>query len=99
MAPMINLEKDPKHIQMDICDFITHLRKSGRSPGTVSSYVPALRKFYDMNDIELNWRKIHSFEGEMEKTTDDRPYTHGNCNNKWLLQVCYGFSYKWVCDY
>jgi hypothetical protein len=29
-----------------------------------------------MNDIELHWRKIHSFEGEMEKTTDDRPYTH-----------------------
>ncbi|HEY6405332.1 MAG TPA: hypothetical protein VIX38_04575 [Nitrososphaeraceae archaeon] len=70
------LEKEPKLIQMDICDFITHLRKSGRSPATVSGYVAAIRKFYDMNDIELHWRKIHSFEGEMEKTTDDRPYTH-----------------------
>jgi integrase len=70
------LDKEPKLIQMDICDFITHLRKSGRSPGTVSSYIPALRKFYDMNDIELHWRKIHNFEGEMEKRTDDRPYTH-----------------------
>ncbi|HEY6405411.1 MAG TPA: hypothetical protein VIX38_04985, partial [Nitrososphaeraceae archaeon] len=70
------LEKEPKLIQMDICDFITHLRKSGRSPATVSSYVAALRRFYDMNDIELHWRKIHSFEGEKEKTTEDRPYTH-----------------------
>jgi site-specific recombinase XerD len=70
------LEKEPKLIQMDTCDFITHLRKSGRSPATVSSYVAALHKFYDMNDIELHWRKIHSFECEMEKKTEDRPYTH-----------------------
>jgi integrase len=70
------VEKEPKLIQMDICDFITRLRKSGRSPATVSSYVAALRRFYEMNDIELHWRKIHSFEGEMEKTTEDRPYTH-----------------------
>ena len=70
------LEKEPKLIQMDICDFITHYRKSGRGPATISGYVAGLRKFYDMNDIELHWRKIHSFEGEMEKTTEDRPYTH-----------------------
>jgi integrase len=24
----------------------------------------------------LNWKKIHSFEGEKEKQTEDRPYTH-----------------------
>jgi integrase len=70
------LEKDPKLIQMDICDFITHYRKSGRSPATITGYVAALRKFYDMNDIELNWRKIHSRKAEMEKTIEDRPYTH-----------------------
>ena len=30
-----------------------------------------------MNDIlTLNWKKIHSFEGEKEKQTEDRPYTH-----------------------
>jgi site-specific recombinase XerD len=70
------LEKEPKLIQMDICDFITHLRKAGHSPASVSTYLAAIRKFYDMNDIDLHWRKIHSFEGEKEKVAEDRPYTH-----------------------
>ncbi|MGB7557286.1 MAG: site-specific integrase [Nitrososphaeraceae archaeon] len=70
------LEKDPKTIQMDICDFVCYLRKSGRSPASVSTYLSAVHKFFDMNDIELHWRKIHSFEGEREKTAEDRPYTH-----------------------
>ena len=29
-----------------------------------------------MNDTQLNWDKIHSFEGENEKQAEDRPYTH-----------------------
>lgn len=65
------LETEPKLIQMDICDFITHLRKSGHSPASVSTYLAAIRKFYDMNDIDLHWRKIHSFEGEKEKVAED----------------------------
>jgi integrase len=69
------LDKDPKSIQMDICDFITFLRKEHSS--AVTLYVAALNKFYAMNDVTtLNWKKIHSFEGEREKQTEDRPYTH-----------------------
>jgi site-specific recombinase XerD len=70
------LDKDQKSIQMDICDFITFLRKE-HSSATVTLYVAALNKFYAMNDVTtLNWKKIHSFEGEREKQTEDRPYTH-----------------------
>ena len=70
-------ERDTKTIQMDICDLITYLRDTGRSSASVSTYVTALHKFYSMNDITtLNWDKIHSFEGEREKHTEDRPYTH-----------------------
>ena len=29
-----------------------------------------------MNDVQLNWDKIHSFEGDDERQTEDRPYTH-----------------------
>ena len=29
-----------------------------------------------MNDVQLNWEKIHSFEGEGEKRAEDRPYIH-----------------------
>ena len=71
------LDKDPKHIQMDICDFITHLRKRGKSSATVATYTAALNKFYVINDVTtLNWKKIKSFMGEHEKTAEDRPYTH-----------------------
>jgi site-specific recombinase XerD len=62
---------------MDICDFVTHLRKEGIASGSISLYLAALSKFYSMNDITtLNWKKIHSFEGEREKVAEDRPYTH-----------------------
>jgi site-specific recombinase XerD len=70
------LDKGPKSIQMDICDFITFMRK-GHSSATVTLYVAALNKFFAMNDLTtLNWKKIHNFEGEKEKQTEDRPYTH-----------------------
>ena len=69
------LDQDPKITQMNICDYVSYLRKQ-KSPATVSSYIAAIRKFYSMNDIQLNWDKIHSFEGENEKQAEDRPYTH-----------------------
>ena len=70
------LEKDPKHIQMDVCDFVVYLKKKKLSYASVSTYVAAVNKFYAMNDIILNWKKIRSFMGEHEKTVEDRPYTH-----------------------
>jgi integrase len=69
------LDQDPKVTQMNICDYVSFLRKQ-KSPATASTYVAAIRKFYAMNDIQLNWDKIHSFEGENEKQTEDRPYNH-----------------------
>ena len=70
------LSKDTKSIQMDICDFVNFMKKE-HSSSTVSLYLAALNKFFAMNDITtLNWKKIHSFEGEKEKQAEDRPYTH-----------------------
>src|SRR5215207_9300338 len=69
-------ERDPKVIQMDLCDFITDLRKKGIASASVTTYTAALAKFYAMNDITLNWKKIRSFMAEHEKVAEDRPYTH-----------------------
>jgi integrase len=69
------LDKDPKIIHMDICDFISFMRKD-RSYAMVSLYVAAINKFYAMNDIILNMKKIRAFMGEHEKIAEDRPYTH-----------------------
>jgi integrase len=72
------LDKDPKTIQMEICEYVTHLKRSGVvAPRSITVYLAALHKFYVMNDVtQLNWAKIHSFIGENEKQTEDRPYTH-----------------------
>jgi integrase len=70
------LEKEPKAIQQDICNFITHFSKKV-APGTLSLYVSVIQKFYTMNDITtLNWKKIKSFEPERVKVAEDRPYNH-----------------------
>lgn len=70
------LAMDTKTIQMNVCDFVVYLRKKGLASASVSAYVAAVNKFYAMNDIILNWKKIRSFMGEHEKTVEDRPYTH-----------------------
>jgi len=71
------VQRDPKTIQMDICDFVSYMRGSGRSYAVVSVYVAALSKFFAMNDITtINWLKVHSHMGEHEKVAEDRPYTH-----------------------
>lgn len=70
------LDKDIKTIQMNVCDFVVYLRKKGLASASVSAYVAAFNKFYAMNDIVLNWKKIRSFMAEHEKTVEDRPYTH-----------------------
>jgi hypothetical protein len=62
------LDKDVKLIQMDICEFITHL-KGDHSTAFVSAYVAAISKFYTMNDVTtLNWKKIASYLGNMRRS-------------------------------
>jgi integrase len=71
------LDKDPKLIQADIIDFISFLKDKNASSASISVYVTALRKFYDLNDItQLNWKKIRSFEPARESVAEDRPYSH-----------------------
>jgi integrase len=69
------LEPDPRIIQANIIDYISFLRKS-KSSASIMMYLSAIRKFYMLNDISLNWERIHSYEGEHEKVAEDRPYTH-----------------------
>jgi hypothetical protein len=37
------LARDPKHIQMDICDYILFLKKEGKSSAAIDLYVAAIR--------------------------------------------------------
>lgn len=67
---------DPKLTQVQICDFVSSLKKRGAAYATISMYIAALNKFYSMNDVTLNWKKVNSYMGEHELTTEDRPYDH-----------------------
>jgi hypothetical protein len=50
------LAKDPKSIQMDICDFVNFMKREHAS-ATVTLYLAAINKFFAMNDIStLNWK-------------------------------------------
>lgn len=69
------LDKDVKLIQLDICDFITSFKRD-HSSAAVCTYLAAINKFYSMNDVTLNWKKINSYQGERVKVAEDRPYTH-----------------------
>ena len=51
------VEKDHKLIQMDICNFITYLRQKDCSSSSVSTYLSGIRHFYDINGIDLHWKR------------------------------------------
>lgn len=77
------LNKDPKIIWMDICDYVIHLKKQGIiTPRPIQAYLAAVHKFYVMNDVtQLNWAKIHSFMGENEKQRGQALHTCRDSND------------------
>ena len=38
--------------------------------------INALKKFYEMNDVILNWKKISQYMGEYQRVIKDRAYNH-----------------------
>ena len=48
--------------------------------------INTLKKFYEMNDVILNWKKITCYMGEEQKLNEDRCYTHEEILR--LLNVC-----------
>jgi integrase len=66
---------DPRLIQSQIIDYIVYLRDTKKlSSSSINGYSAVLKHFYEMNDIELRWKKINSFKPEDVKVTNDRPY-------------------------
>lgn len=69
------LQGDTKIIQSNIIDYILQLKDVRRlASATVATRVSALKHFYKMNDIILNWDKISSFQGEHVSVVKDKPY-------------------------
>ena len=52
------------------------MRKNQKlSHASVSQRLAALKKFYEMNDVTLNWKKVSNYLGENTRIFKDRAYT------------------------
>lgn len=77
------IEEDSKNHKLAVArirEFLLSLQAAKLSRGSLNNYKAALKHFYEMNDISLNWRKINRFAGMEDANCGvkdkDRAYTH-----------------------
>jgi integrase len=79
------LRLDQKTTERRIIEYIIHLKDEKKlSYSSLEGVCAPLRKFYAMNDVTLNWEKIHNYLGAHDKTIEDKAYTKGQIQK--LLQ-------------
>ena len=67
------LKQNNKTIEQLIVSYLVDMRANQKlSYAILSMRLGALRKFYEMNDIILNWKKISNYLGENTKLLKDR---------------------------
>jgi site-specific recombinase XerD len=76
------LELPDKEREKKIIDYI--LQEKGFKSRQLT--INTLKKFYEMNDVILNWKKITCYMGEEQKLNEDRCYTDEQIQR--LLNVC-----------
>jgi integrase len=70
------LRGDTKKLEQQIIEFLIEMRQVQKlSYGILNTRLAALKKFYEMNDIVLNWKKISSYLPENIRVNKDRAYT------------------------
>jgi integrase len=70
------LRFDQKTTERRIIEYIIHLKDEKKlSYSSLQGVCAPLRKFYAMNDVTLNWEKIHNYLGAHDKTIEDKAYT------------------------
>ena len=67
---------EPALIQSHIIDYLIFLREERKlAPNSIKSYLAGVKRFYDMNDITINWKRVWMYQGEAYKVVDDTAYT------------------------
>jgi integrase len=64
-----------KIIESDIIAYLVFMRSQKTSWNHRSGQISAIKHFYRMNDIQLNWYKISKYLGEHTRVVKDRAYT------------------------
>jgi integrase len=68
-------QSDTKIIESDIIAYIVYLKSRKTSFSLRSGQLSALKHFYQMNGIQLNWFVIKKYLGEHTRVVKDRAYT------------------------
>jgi integrase len=71
------LDYRPNVIESKIIDYIEYLKKRKLECSTIQAYCASVFHFFEINDINLNTRKIKRFfpQDESENISKDRPYS------------------------
>jgi integrase len=78
---------NPRQVESMIINHIRHLTdKQGLGHGSIRAHCFSIFHFFEMNDINLNKRKIIRFLPPNEGTREDRAYSHVEINQ--ILQMC-----------
>ena len=64
-----------KKIQIMIEDYMLHSKNEDKAFGTMNSTLNALKLFFSMNDVLINWTKLKKMLPEKKKATGQVPYT------------------------
>jgi integrase/recombinase XerD len=69
------LEIEPKKLQEMVEDFVIYERNRNKSGIYIAGKISALKLFFSMNDITLNWIKLQKMIPEKRKSVGDKAYT------------------------
>ena len=69
------VEIEPKKLQTMIEDYVMYARDQGQGLSSIRAKLVALKLFFVMNDVLLNWDKLRKMIPEKTKSTGERPYT------------------------
>ncbi len=72
-SQLIDMPQD--QIFESIKSFILDMNNRNLSTSSMNGAIAALKKFYEMNDLELPWKKLQRFRGESTEEHEDRAYT------------------------
>jgi hypothetical protein len=71
------LDYEPGVIESRVIDYIEYLKIRKLTYSTIHGYCAAIFHFFEINDVNLNIRKIKRFlpQDEFENISNDRPYS------------------------
>jgi integrase len=69
------LKQDTKTLEQQIISYLVSMKEQQLSFSMLNNRLMGIKKYYQMNDVILNWIKISQYLGENTRKFKDRAYT------------------------